>query len=117
MRLMIVDQAIDCGDKKITVNGVAPGAIKTDMFKAVVRDYIPGGDKLTEQEIDEVRATLPNDTPLLLTGRPTKRTAWISPLSRAGLPEDIARVVCFLVSDAAGWITGKTIGIDGGAYR
>jgi len=46
-----------------------------------------------------------------------KRTAWISPLSRAGLPEDIAPVVCFLASDAAGWITGKTIGIDGGAYR
>ncbi|KAK3904919.1 Versicolorin reductase 1 [Staphylotrichum tortipilum] len=90
--------AIDCGDKKITVNGVAPGAIKTDMFKAVVREYIPDGDKLTEQEIDE-------------------RTSWISPLSRAGLPEDIAPVVCFLASDAAGWITGKTIGIDGGAYR
>lgn len=41
----------------------------------------------------------------------------MSPLGRVGVPDDIASVVCFLASDAAGWITGKTIGIDGGAYR
>ncbi|KAG7284366.1 hypothetical protein NEMBOFW57_010739 [Staphylotrichum longicolle] len=47
--------SIDCGDKKITVNGVAPGAIKTDMFKAVAREYIPDGAEYTEQMIDDVR--------------------------------------------------------------
>lgn len=47
------------------MNGVAPGAIKTDMFKAVVREYIPGGDKLTEQEIDEVGVTPPFPTTTL----------------------------------------------------
>ena len=46
--------AIDCGDKKITVNCVAPGGIKTDMYHAVCREYIPNGDKLTNDQVDEV---------------------------------------------------------------
>nr|ADN06226.1 ketoreductase [Passalora arachidicola] len=90
--------AIDAGDKKITVNAVAPGAIKTDMYAAVAREYIPGGDKFTDEEVD-------------------KCAAWLSPLERVGLPADIGRVVCFLASDAAEWISGKIIGIDGGAFR
>jgi 3-oxoacyl-[acyl-carrier protein] reductase len=35
-------------------------------------------------------------------------------LGRVGLPTDIARVVAFLASDAAGWVTGQVIGADGG---
>ncbi|NMI00357.1 SDR family oxidoreductase [Pseudonocardia acidicola] len=37
------------------------------------------------------------------------------PLKRLGEPEDVASVVGFLVSDAAGWVTGETVRIDGGA--
>lgn len=36
------------------------------------------------------------------------------PLKRLGLPEDIAGVVAFLLSDDAGWLTGQTITADGG---
>jgi NAD(P)-dependent dehydrogenase (short-subunit alcohol dehydrogenase family) len=36
------------------------------------------------------------------------------PLKRLGLPEDIAGAVAFLLSDAAGWITGQTLVLDGG---
>lgn len=36
------------------------------------------------------------------------------PLARFGEPEDIAKVVSFLVSDAANYITGQTIHVDGG---
>jgi 3-oxoacyl-[acyl-carrier protein] reductase len=35
-------------------------------------------------------------------------------LGRIGQPADVARVVAFLASDAAGWITGQVIGVDGG---
>ena len=38
------------------------------------------------------------------------------PLNRAGTPEDVAGVVVFLVSDAAAYITGQVIGIDGGMF-
>lgn len=46
--------AIDCGDKKITVNCVAPGGIKTDMYHAVCKEYIPNGENLTDDEVDQV---------------------------------------------------------------
>jgi len=88
--------AIDFADKKITVNAVAPGGIKTDMYHAVCREYIPGGDKLDNEGVDEYAA------------------GW-SPLHRVGLPIDVARLVCFLASQDGEWINGKTIGVDGGA--
>ena len=36
------------------------------------------------------------------------------PLRRIGQPEDIAGPVAFLLSDAARWMTGQTIVVDGG---
>jgi len=88
--------AIDAGDKKITVNCVAPGGIKTDMYHAVCREYIPNGQQLSDDQVDEYAAT------------------W-SPMSRVGQPIDIARVVCFLASQDGEWVNGKVIGIDGAA--
>jgi NAD(P)-dependent dehydrogenase (short-subunit alcohol dehydrogenase family) len=38
-----------------------------------------------------------------------------TPLGRLGEPEDVSDVISFLVGDAARWITGETILIDGGA--
>ncbi|KAL8396803.1 hypothetical protein RB594_003766 [Gaeumannomyces avenae] len=88
--------AIDFGDKKITVNAIAPGGIKTDMYHAVCREYIPNGSELDNEGVDEFAA------------------GW-SPMHRVGLPIDIARVVCFLASQDGEWINGKVLGIDGGA--
>lgn len=36
------------------------------------------------------------------------------PLGRLGVPQDVARLVGFLVSDESSWITGETIRVDGG---
>ncbi|KAI5212888.1 ESC reductase [Aureobasidium subglaciale] len=88
--------AIDCGDKRITVNAVAPGGIKTDMYHAVCREYIPDGENLSDDQVDEYAKT------------------W-SPMQRVGQPVDIARVVCFLASQDGEWVNGKVIGIDGAA--
>lgn len=38
------------------------------------------------------------------------------PLARLGLPEDVAKAVKFLVSDAASYITGAVINVNGGMY-
>lgn len=88
--------AIDCGDKKITVNAVAPGGIKTDMYHAVCREYIPNGANLSDDQVDEYAAT------------------W-SPVNRVGQPIDVARVTAFLASGDGDWINGKVLGIDGAA--
>ncbi|BCS21608.1 uncharacterized protein APUU_22040A [Aspergillus puulaauensis] len=86
----------DCGDKKITVNGVAPGGTVTDMFHAVSHHYIPGGEKFTAEERQNM-------------------AAHASPLHRNGFPEDIANVVGFLASKEGEWVNGKVITLDGGA--
>ncbi|MNR30452.1 3-oxoacyl-[acyl-carrier-protein] reductase FabG [compost metagenome] len=38
------------------------------------------------------------------------------PLGRAGKPEDVASAISFLLSPAAGYITGQTIHVNGGLY-
>jgi len=38
------------------------------------------------------------------------------PMGHAGRPEDVAALVAFLASDAAGYITGQIIGVNGGLY-
>ncbi|KAK3291293.1 uncharacterized protein B0H64DRAFT_330914 [Chaetomium fimeti] len=86
----------DCGDKKITVNAVAPGGTVTDMFHAVSQHYIPGGEKYTPEERQAM-------------------AAHASPLHRNGFPEDIARVVGFLASKEGEWVNGKVLTLDGGA--
>ncbi|QFZ22000.1 SDR family oxidoreductase [Saccharothrix syringae] len=49
----------------------------------------------------------------LYTGREEDAAA-AYPMKRLGTPEDVARLVAFLVSDAAEWITGETVRVDGG---
>jgi 3-oxoacyl-[acyl-carrier protein] reductase len=77
--------AREIGSRAITVNGVAPGFIDTDMTK-----------KLGDEQRNALKAQIP--------------------LQRLGSPEEIAAVVAFLVSDAAAYVTGETIHVNGGMY-
>ena len=77
--------AREIGSRAITVNGVAPGFIDTDMTK-----------KLGDEQRNALKAQIP--------------------LQRLGSPGEIAAVVAFLVSDAAAYVTGETIHVNGGMY-
>lgn len=70
----------------ITVNAVCPGYIATDMVKAIDEKV------LAERIIPQI------------------------PVGRLGEPEEIARIVVFLASDDAGFITGSTISANGGQF-
>lgn len=59
----------------------------------------------------------PTNTELFLNGKTQEaldRLASLSAFNRIGEPEDIAKVVAFLVSDDAKWISGQNIGANGG---
>lgn len=70
--------------RNITVNAVAPGPVATDLF--------------LEGKSDELIARL---------------TSMI-PAGRLGEPDDISEVVAFLVSDAARYVTGQVLRVNGG---
>jgi NAD(P)-dependent dehydrogenase (short-subunit alcohol dehydrogenase family) len=69
---------------KIRVNALAPGLIKTDFARALWEG--PAGDRVTAH----------------------------IPLGRLGLPDDVATAALFLASDAASWVSGQTLVVDGG---
>ncbi|KAH8678866.1 tetrahydroxynaphthalene reductase [Tricladium varicosporioides] len=88
--------AVDCGHKGITVNAIAPGGIKTDMFDANAWHYVPNGTPDMSMEIIEAGI------------------ARFCPLKRCGVPADIAKAVALLVSPDSEWINGQVIRLSGG---
>lgn len=54
---------------------------------------------------------------LLDSDQKQKAMADMYPLKRFGQPEDIASAAAFLLGNQSGWITGQTLGIDGGMSR
>lgn len=86
----------ELGPDNITVNNVAPGIILTDRIRETLFGNIPPGK--TENEVLADRAKE-------------------IPLRRIGKPEELAALVAFLASPLAGYITGTTIQVDGGAVK
>jgi 3-oxoacyl-[acyl-carrier protein] reductase len=56
------------------------------------------------------------DTGMSKPAFPLEKIKAIVPAGRAGNPEDVAALVGFLASDAAGYITGQVISVNGGLY-
>lgn len=75
---------------RIRVNGIAPGAVPTEIFRKAV-----GIESEADLEAAEV--------------------AWNIPMGRFGTPLDMGACAVFLCSEAASWITGETIRVGGGA--
>jgi 3-oxoacyl-[acyl-carrier protein] reductase len=80
--------AMTLASKKIRVNVIAPGAIE-----------FPGG---SWEAIKKANPKMYEST--------VRKVPW----KRLGTPEEVANAVVFLASDAASWITGTTVVIDGG---
>lgn len=79
--------AVELGPKGVTVNGVAPGPVETDLMKTVV------DPAFKKSMIDR------------------------TPLGRLGQPDDVADLVAYLASGDGRWVSGETIKVAGGMSR
>jgi 3-oxoacyl-[acyl-carrier protein] reductase len=52
----------------------------------------------------------------MIKDAPIERIKEVIPMARVGKPEEVARVVRFLCSDDASYITGQVIGVNGGMF-
>ena len=86
--------AADLARHRIRVNAVIPGFIATGIFGA--------GFGLDRNASQQMAATL------------TERGGSLQPAGRTGQPQDIAEAVLYLASDAAGFVTGTHLLVDGG---
>lgn len=88
---MTKNAALEYARYGITTNAIAPGAILTPMVAEAFKQVNPADPKKAESEY-----------------------AQFNPSKRLGLPEEVAKVVAFLLSDDATYVNGQTIAIDGG---
>ena len=78
--------AVELGPDNIRVNAIAPGLVKTDFARALWEDPAFAEPRIAA-----------------------------TPLRRLGEPEDIAGTAVFLASEAASWMSGQVLVVDGGA--
>jgi enoyl-[acyl-carrier protein] reductase III len=88
---LVRELALELGPQRITVNGVSPGMIATDSSKLYVERTLG--------------VPWPEAVP---------RLEAMTPVRRVGTVDDVSALVAFLASEAASFLTGQTIILDGG---
>ncbi len=85
---MVRNLAIELAPQNIRINAVAPAVVETPVYNTFLSD-------------EDVAETLPTFNAF-------------HPLGRNGQPHDVAEAALFFASDAASWVTGTVLPVDGG---
>jgi len=94
--LLTQSLALELAPHGIRVNTIAPGNMATEMHWDWLRGQAQDQGTTFEDEVARVRASIP--------------------LGRHGTGDDIAGAIAWLVSDDASYVTGQTIGVNGGVF-
>jgi len=86
--------ALELAAYGVRVNAVCPGPVYTEFNRTVMSERRKTLNLSEEQMVERIRGAIP--------------------LGRWGEPADIANAVAFLLSPAAGWMTGEVIRVSGG---
>ena len=86
--------ATELSAHRIRINAVVPGFIATSIFGGIFNLGLEGSRQMAAQIAE--------------------RSGSANPIGRSGLPRDIAEAALFLASDAAGFVTGTYLTVDGG---
>ena len=86
--------AAQLSPQKIRVNAICPGLIATSIFGASLG--------------------LPREVADQMAARVADNAAKVQPVPKAGMPDDIAQAALYLASDAAAFVSGTHIVVDGG---
>jgi len=88
--------ALELAPRGIRANTIAPGNMATEMHWDELRSRAARSGTAFDEQVEVVRTSVP--------------------LGRHGTGDDIAGVVAWLVSPDAGYVTGQTIGVNGGIW-
>jgi 3-oxoacyl-[acyl-carrier protein] reductase len=89
--------AIELAPSKIRVNQIIPGRVDTDRVR----------------QLDQISATRQGITP----EQAKQKSITAIPLGRYGITDEYGKAAAFLLSDAASYITGATLQVDGGLIK
>ena len=89
--------ALELGSHGIRFNSILPGWTETERITQLMAARAESNQSSIEEE--------------------TRKQTVESPLNRIGKPEEFAAAAAFLVSPAAGYITGVMLNVDGGMYK
>lgn len=92
--LLTQSLALELAPHGIRVNTIAPGNMATEMHWSHLRELAESGGTSFEEELERVRTSVP--------------------LGRLGTGADVAGAVAWLTSPDASYVTGQTIGVNGG---
>jgi 3-oxoacyl-[acyl-carrier protein] reductase len=87
--------SLELAKENILINNVAPGYTRTERLEELAADLAKRGDKTAQDVFQEWEESIP--------------------MNRLGKPEELGRVIAFLASDAASYVTGVTVQVDGGS--